>query len=149
MGHAGTQRWGAMILQAALKMEVIEVTTCTLLHWVQSNAHIEVTTSTLLHWVQSNAHIEVTTCTLLHWVQSNDHIAFIFTGFIFPKFFSCFWRDNVFGLGVLMENKGEILHCNMGKRNCQIWCARIRGVSPVTPLLGNARNAAVIAAVDR
>jgi hypothetical protein len=24
----------------------------------------------------------------------------------------CFWRDNVFGLGVLMENKGEILYRN-------------------------------------
>jgi hypothetical protein len=31
-----------------------------------------------------------------------------------------FWRDNVFVLGVLMENKGEILHCNTGKRNRQI-----------------------------
>jgi hypothetical protein len=60
----------------------------------------------------------------------------------------CFWRD-VFGLGVLMENKGEILYCNMGKRNRQIWCARIRGVSHVTQLLGNARNAAVTAAVTR
>jgi hypothetical protein len=49
----------------------------------------------------------------------------------------------------LMENKGEILYCNTGKRNRQIWCARIRGVSHVTPLLGNARNAAVMAAVTR
>jgi hypothetical protein len=48
-----------------------------------------------------------------------------------------FWRDNVFGLGVLMENKGEILYRNTGKRNCKIWCARIWGVSHVTPLLGN------------
>jgi hypothetical protein len=44
---------------------------------------------------------------------------------------------------VLMENKGEILYRNTGKRNCKIWCARIRGVSHVTPLLGNASNAAV------
>jgi hypothetical protein len=28
-----------------------------------------------------------------------------------------FWRDNDFGLGVLMENKGEILYRNTGKRN--------------------------------
>jgi hypothetical protein len=60
-----------------------------------------------------------------------------------------FWRDNVFGLGVLMENKGKILYHNTGKRNRQIWCARIRGVSHVTLLLGNARNAAVMAAVTR
>jgi hypothetical protein len=60
-----------------------------------------------------------------------------------------FWRDNVFGLGVLMENKGEILSRYAGKRNRQIWCARIRGVSHVTPLLGNARNTAVMAAVTR
>jgi hypothetical protein len=56
---------------------------------------------------------------------------------------NCFWRDNVFGLGVLMENKGEILYRNTVKRNCNIWCARIRGMSHVTPLLGNASNAAV------
>jgi hypothetical protein len=48
-----------------------------------------------------------------------------------------------------MENKGEILYRNTGKRNRQIWCAHIRGVSHVTPLLGNARNAAVMAAVTR
>jgi hypothetical protein len=48
-----------------------------------------------------------------------------------------------------MENKGEILYRNTGKRNRQIWCARIRGVSHVTPLLGKARNAAVMAAVTR
>jgi hypothetical protein len=59
-----------------------------------------------------------------------------------------FWRD-VFGLGVLMEKKGEILYRNTEKRNRQIWCARIRGVSRVTPLLGNASNAAVMAAVTR
>jgi hypothetical protein len=48
-----------------------------------------------------------------------------------------------------MEKKGEILHRNTGKRNRQIWCARIRGVSHVTPLLGNASNAAVMATVTR
>jgi hypothetical protein len=65
-------------------------------------------------------------------------------------YFACtFRRDNVFGLGVLMENKGEILYRYTGKRNRQIWCARIRGVSHVTPLLGNARKAAVMAAVTR
>jgi hypothetical protein len=48
-----------------------------------------------------------------------------------------------------MEKKGEILYRNTGKRNRQIWCARIRGVSHVTPLLGNARNTAVMAAVTR
>jgi hypothetical protein len=37
----------------------------------------------------------------------------------------------------------------MGKRNRQNWYARIRGVSHVTPLLGNASNAAVMAAVTR
>jgi hypothetical protein len=42
-----------------------------------------------------------------------------------------------------MENKGEILYRNTGKRNCKIWCARIRGASHVTPLLDNASNAAV------
>jgi hypothetical protein len=45
-----------------------------------------------------------------------------------------FWRDNVFGLGVLMEKKGEILSRSTRKRNRQIWCARIRGVSHVTPV---------------
>jgi hypothetical protein len=48
-----------------------------------------------------------------------------------------------------MEKMGEILYRNTGKRNRQIWCARIRGVSHVTPLLGNASNAAVMAAVSR
>jgi hypothetical protein len=48
-----------------------------------------------------------------------------------------------------MEKTGEILYRNTGKRNRQIWCARIRGVSHVTPLLGNASNAAVMAAVTR
>jgi hypothetical protein len=42
-----------------------------------------------------------------------------------------------------MENKGEILYRNTGKRNCKIRCARIRGVSHVTPLVGNTSNAAV------
>jgi hypothetical protein len=42
-----------------------------------------------------------------------------------------------------MDNKGEILYRNTGKRNCKIWCARILGVSHVTSLLGNASNAAV------
>jgi hypothetical protein len=46
-----------------------------------------------------------------------------------------------------MEKKGEILSRSMRKRNRQIWCARIRGVSHVTPLLDKARNAAVMAAV--
>jgi hypothetical protein len=50
---------------------------------------------------------------------------------------------------VLMEKKGEILSRSTRKRNRQIWCARIRGVSHVTPLLGNAINAAVMAAVTR
>jgi hypothetical protein len=31
-----------------------------------------------------------------------------------------FWRDNVFGLGVLMEKKGEILSRSTRKRNRQI-----------------------------
>jgi hypothetical protein len=48
-----------------------------------------------------------------------------------------------------MEKNGEILYRNTGKRNRQIWCARIRGVSHVTPLLGNASNAALMAAVTR
>jgi hypothetical protein len=48
-----------------------------------------------------------------------------------------------------MEKKGEILYRYAGKRNRQIWCARIRGVSQVTPLLGSASNAAVMAAVTR
>jgi hypothetical protein len=48
-----------------------------------------------------------------------------------------------------MEKKGEILSRSTRKRNRQIWCARIRGVSHVTPLLGKARNAAVMAAVTR
>jgi hypothetical protein len=48
-----------------------------------------------------------------------------------------------------MEKKGEILYRNTGKRNRQIWCARIRWVSHVTPLLGNANNAAVMVAVTR
>jgi hypothetical protein len=40
-----------------------------------------------------------------------------------------------------MEKKGEILYRNTGKR--------IRGVSHVTLLLGNASNAAVMAALTR
>jgi hypothetical protein len=46
-----------------------------------------------------------------------------------------------------MEKKGEILSRSTRKRKRQIWCARIRGVRHVTPLLGKARNAAVMAAV--
>jgi hypothetical protein len=35
---------------------------------------------------------------------------------------------------VLMENKGEILYRNTGKRNCKIWCAHTGSESrdPVT-----------------
>jgi hypothetical protein len=81
---------------------------------------------------------------LSHWIYG-----IVGWGSVWVETGVTFWRDNVFGLDVLMENKGEILYRCTGKRNRQIWCARIWGVSHVTPLLGNARNSAVMAAVTR